>query len=136
MKNLIGLICLFSITFFTSCSKDDVIKIGEEFEVKIEETFAFEEGGFEIKFIKVEDSRCPSDAICVWEGRGVADLQITPIENENTTVQLATAPSLVDSLTKTAVYDNYIIELIDLLPYPDTNTTNDEYSVVLKITNQ
>ena len=43
---------------------------GQEFELAVDECIQFDNGGLELLFWNVsEDSRCPIDVVCVWEGR-------------------------------------------------------------------
>ncbi len=137
MKNLIGFICLILMILFYSCSKQDSIKIGDNFDLNFEQTLAFEKGGFELEFIKVIDSRCPTNSLCHWPGSAIIDLQIIHPENENAIIRLETALNAPISIPNTAVYNDYIIELIDLLPYPERDTiAHSQYTAVLNITQQ
>ncbi len=133
MKNLIVLLALFSITFFNSCSKDDDIKVGNEFDLKLEQTLTFKEGGFDLELINVADSRCPPNMDCLWPGAGVIDIRIIDGEDAITTIQLSTNDNYI---TNTVNYGGFTFELIDLLPYPGSfNLNSSEYTAVLKITN-
>ncbi len=137
MKNLIGLICLISLTLFTSCSKEDVIKLGENFDLNFEQTLAFEEGGFEIKLIKVDDSRCPTRVLCVTAGAGVIELQITHPDHEDVIMRLAIADNSLINIPGSSAYQDYRIEFIDLLPYPESDAIElSQYTAVLNITKE
>ena len=47
----------------------------EELEVELGETVTYD--NLKLYFYDVEDSRCPSDVTCVWEGEVVAMIQIS-----------------------------------------------------------
>ncbi len=45
-------------------------RLGEEFSLRIGQSVAITGEDLEIRFVEVsEDSRCPKDVTCVWEGR-------------------------------------------------------------------
>ena len=65
-----------------------------------------------------EDSRCPANANCVWEGAAKGRFKLT-VNTSSSTFELAT-------LTMTPHYQNeivalgYKVRLINILPYPGT----------------
>jgi len=64
----------------------------------------------------IQDSRCPINAACIWEGIGVARFTIK-FKNENHVITLATQKfSTLYSKDTTLVGFN--IELVNLFPYP------------------
>lgn len=64
-----------------------------------------------------EDSRCPVDVTCVWEGIAVVDLKATNgIETKN--FQLATKDFEPKNNKKSINYAGYKISLQDVRPYP------------------
>ena len=98
----------------------------ESFEIKINHTIEFE--GFEIKFIKIEDSRCPSDVTCVWEGEAKTTFQIKQQLNSQT-ITLTT-----QDISTTSVKP-YEFSLIKVIPYPiTTKDLSDEYIAIINIT--
>ena len=99
----------------------------ESFEIKINQTVEFEE--FQIKFIKIEDSRCPSDVTCVWEGEAKIIFQIKQ-KSESQTITLTT-----QDISTTTSIGPYEISLINIVPYPTTtNDISEEYVVTINIT--
>ncbi len=133
---------LLSLLFLlTACNKDDdqptVITLGQEFEIDYKESGTYDEAGLEFIFSEVlEESRCPTNVICVWEGRAVVALTVNDdAQDPPTIIQLATLNSLDGDSLLTATYGNYQIELIDVKPYPDNLDIQDfdDYSVVLKV---
>ena len=84
----------------------------------------------------IEDSRCPLDVVCVWQGTAVAKFSVT-VNDQERPVTLATysRPGFPPSDT---ILLGYKIEFLDLLPYPEVGKTHDisEYRAELRITKQ
>jgi len=78
-----------------------------------------------------EDSRCPSDVVCVWAGNAVVRLSIT-----------STDASSIDALLNTTLdpknvtYSGYTIRLIDLKPVPKSGTkiVDADYVATIEVT--
>jgi hypothetical protein len=76
-----------------------------------------------------EDSRCPTSAVCVWEGNGRVTLQLRDTNGVEISAQLNTNPSYARSL----VFRYLNIELTALDPYPQFYTANRvDYQVHLR----
>ncbi|TCC89469.1 hypothetical protein EZ428_17410 [Pedobacter frigiditerrae] len=73
------------------------------------------------------DSRCPANAICVWEGVGTVKIKFKD-EVKEQTIELCTGGCAVVSKSKaqdiTLNNLNYTVELTELSPYPGTGTAN------------
>lgn len=84
--------------------------------------------GFE--YIK-HDSRCPSDALCFWEGDAVALIGADHPEEEKTIVELHT----FSDFKRGFVFNGYYIALKKVTPYPRTDVIidPDDYVVALTI---
>lgn len=84
--------------------------------------------GFE--YIK-HDSRCPSDALCFWEGDAVALIGADHPEEEKTIVELHT----FSDFKRGFVFNGYYIALKKVTPYPRTDIIidPDDYVVALTI---
>lgn len=71
-----------------------------------------------IRFAAVaEDSRCPEDVRCVWEGNAEISLVAAGLGRSPTDLSLNTNPGF----PTTAVHLGYTIRLIGLEPYPRTD---------------
>lgn len=110
VSNLIIMKLLFSFLFlavlFFSCDKSqnppDGLEVGQSFTVN----------GTRITFAMVEnDSRCPCEASCFWEG--VATVRLLAGSD---TLRLHTLDTEVYS--RSVTLGNKTIRLVDLLPYP------------------
>ena len=83
---------------------------------------------YKIIFSEVlEDSRCPADVTCVWEGRVSIKLDV---KNKETQSIILTT---IDQTT--AFVDSYKINLVEIVPYPVSTKTisQEEYSATLEI---
>lgn len=84
----------------------------------------------------LEDSRCPIDVVCVWEGTAVAKFSFSVNDDEHD-IRLSTVnlPGIYSSDT---VLMGYKIEFLDLQPYPQTNNNHSmsDYQAEIKITKQ
>lgn len=132
---------LFAVLLLTSCNKDDdqTANFDEIFELEFAETKDVENIDYKISFTElIEESRCPADAICVWEGRAVVQVQLQ-VQEAIFNYELATFNSIdLDSL-KTFTHDEYTIELMEVNPYPGNigqQANEEDYSIELRITKE
>jgi hypothetical protein len=93
---------LVSITAFAlySCKKNettdqqpDVTTFESEASIPWQDCVTFMPQGLTICFVDALESRCPCDAICVWEGLVSATLKVTTSAGIDTTITLATNSS-------------------------------------------
>ena len=91
-----------------------VVVLDQDFELSPGATATIDDGALSLTFDKVAgDSRCPSDAQCIWAGNGAVVLTIAPSGASSYSVQLNT------TLTpNTATAGTYRISLAGLKPYP------------------
>jgi hypothetical protein len=74
-------------------------------------------GGLTIKFVSlVEDSRCPTDANCVWAGNAKIQVQIGNRRGKSEIFELNTNMG-----AKGASFGGYAVNLISLTPAPRSN---------------
>lgn len=113
------------ILLFNFCSDPTDPKLGDIFELTFGQTTEIHKENLSIKFLAVaEDSRCPLDAVCVWEGN--AEILL---ETAQDTVPLNTTlePKIID-------VGSYTIELISVSPYPETITSIDDEDYIIELT--
>ena len=127
------LVSLLVMTIFISYAHaDDLnIKLGAPFQLGLDQTATGQEG-LKIKFANLtEDSRCPSDVTCIWQG------QATILVNVEKNGQNFGNFSLSTLNDKKAVqtFDHYFIRLINVDPYPisGNKTQLPDYVVTLKL---
>lgn len=88
-------------------------------------------GALEIRFAGVvEDSRCPSDVTCVWQGNGIVELTLSTAGAPDETVFLGT-----DFEPRAAVRHGLRVRLVALAPHPVSTTViqPDAYVAELRV---
>ncbi len=74
--------------------------------------------GISIEFIEVlEDSRCPTDVVCVWAGRARVKLSVTGTPTLNNVFEVTVGEKDKNSISS---YKGYQIKAIALAPSPTT----------------
>jgi hypothetical protein len=78
----------------------------------------------------LNDSRCPSNVNCIWEGN--AEVRFVYL---NGTKMVKFSLNTNSSMRKDTLLDGYTIELVRLTPYPDTEKVIEQkdYKAELKI---
>jgi hypothetical protein len=117
--------------FAQQSRKSEVIGLGKEFELKVDQEAVVEGEGLTIAFESVlEDSRCPKGVDCIWSGNAKISIKSSKSKQTPAKVELNT-----DDGPKSSSYMNYEIKLIALKPNrkPDVPLQRDEYRTVLII---
>jgi hypothetical protein len=92
----------------------DVVNIDRDFDLKPGQTARVDGTALTVSFVGVpEDSRCPTDVVCVWAGNGAVSLVITDDTGAKTTVVLNT--TLSPRSVRSSLYE---ISLTGLKPAP------------------
>ncbi len=96
----------------TSVVTNNTLTIGLEKQVKIPNSKV------SLQFKEVtEDSRCPVDVTCIWEG--IATVNIEGISGtQKTNFQVGTRDFLPKNVSKSFNFSGYRFTLTDLKPYP------------------
>jgi len=92
-------------------------------ELKLGEKILHED--LNLYFYDIEDSRCPLDVTCIWEGRVTAMIQV-----QNQTHTISENFSIGSTLSSISPYD---VTLIDVIPHP-ISTEIPDYVALLDIT--
>ncbi|MEM1054848.1 MAG: hypothetical protein AAGI52_04935 [Bacteroidota bacterium] len=96
---------------------------------------AVEVDGHALRFVDVvEDSRCPTNVVCVWEGRAKVQLSASSPEG-NEARQVLTLPYSAMTDEEKATWDigGLTVTLHALLPYPDGESATSTRQVELRI---
>ena len=107
--------------------------LGQAFDIKVGQKASISFQQLTLKFLSVsEDSRCPQGTICMWEGNGKVNIEVTATGQTSHVVELNTAMSLESEAT----YRTYKISLLDLQPYPSAESTiqQSEYIATVRVT--
>ena len=129
MKRKIFLLAFFGLVLFSCNYENEQDKLGTGFEEKFRpDTEYFMDNSLKFKIIEINDSRCPTDVVCIWAGK--ADVKIKVESPVSETFVLSTLENKIDTV------GNYSFELIEVSPYPVSTKTikTEEYKVTLKIT--
>jgi hypothetical protein len=127
-------LALFSPLFAQQSRKAEAIRLGQEFELKINQEAMIEGEGLAVVFESVlEDGRCPEDVTCVWSGNAKIKVRLSKQKQTPGAIKLNT-----DVKPKSSSYLNYEIRLVALKPFPkkDKPVQTNEYKATLIITNK
>ncbi len=106
-------------------------EVGEEFVLNFDSEAKNEAHDITVKFISVDEYRCPMDVSCVWAGN--AEIELIVIIGQNyKKISLNTHYDLQKSFT----IQNYKVQLISLDPYPRSSedpVSEDKYEATLII---
>jgi hypothetical protein len=112
--------------------KTEVIRLGQEFELKINQEAAIEGEGLAVVFESVlEDSRCPEGVDCIWSGNAKIRIRSSKQKHAPAPIELNTNVG-----PKSSSYLDYEIKLVALKPRPkaDKPVQSNEYKAALIIT--
>ena len=102
--------------------------------LKWHETRRLEAANLEVRFESVTDSRCPIDAVCIWEGDGVASFKLTDLSTGQTqTLELHTNQSVGSDTVNLAGISIKMLELSPLPGTPNMPKLPEGYTVVLEL---
>jgi len=141
MKLILSILLFTTLTaFVNSCSKSGNKFREGAIQLKLSECENGNIAGDDLKicFNKVvSDSRCPANAVCVWQGAATATFSFTK-NNDTHRFDLSTI-TMKPNYTKDTVIAGYKIEFINLSPYPGTVADpipDSQRKAELKITKQ
>jgi hypothetical protein len=129
---LLILFVFFSPLFAQQSRKAEVFRLGQEFELKINQEAAIEGEGLAVAFESVlHDGRCPEGVDCVWAGNAKIKVKLSRQKQTPGAIELNTGVS-----PKSSSYLGYEIKLVVLNPRPKANKAVDpkEYKATLIVT--
>lgn len=112
-------------TIDTNLDSEFLLQVNQSAEIKSED--------ITVTFLNVtSDSRCPSDVTCIWQGQAGIELDVQKGE-EISTVSLSIGG---DSSPEESIFNAYLIQLVDLSPYPISTKIiqSEDYTATIKIT--
>lgn len=133
MKLCVSIVLLCTVLSAVSgCGKGEY-DMGEEFTLSIGEAASIQGEQLRIEFLEIsEDSRCPRDVTCIWEGRAIASIEVYQ-GNSSQKVELV-EQGRTDIPVKTQ-FEEYEF-VFKILPYPDEAEVQilpDEYRLILTV---
>ena len=103
--------------------------LGTEFDLRLGQSARIGDSGVTLVFQSVvEDSRCPTGVVCVWEGNGRVALGFRQAEDPLQTTELNTTldPRAAEVL-------GILVELVALLPWPVDGVATPQEDYVLRL---
>lgn len=108
--------------------------LNKPFDIGVGESLRLSESVFSIKFVAVEnESRCPSGAVCIWQGNAAAKFEVSE-GGFPQTITLYTHTGHQDMPGELRILGRNI-RLVELAPYPRVRVTmaQDAYVATLHI---
>jgi hypothetical protein len=96
------------------------VEIGQPFDLKVNQTAYLQSAELVVKFVNVtEDSRCPSDVTCIWEGQVSVLVDLTNASDSKSfgNFTLTIRGGAADNSSAKSV-NGYLLRLADVQPYP------------------
>ena len=140
MKLVLAILFIAATSFVNSCSKPAIeLKEGIlELPLKNCAKGTISENKLTLCFDSlIADSRCPANAICIWQGTATARFSLT--KNKETVTFVLSTLNTPPTYIKDTILLGYKIEFINLSPYPGTEAApvpNDKIKAEIKITKQ
>jgi hypothetical protein len=97
-------------------------------ELRYDETIAFRD--LEMRWLDLQDSRCPIGVTCVWAGQMIATVEVVHITQGTTQVELLRRAGREPEVSYAFDYD---LRLLDVSPHPKENVTPDRGDYVMHI---
>ncbi|RYG10967.1 MAG: hypothetical protein EOO07_21330 [Chitinophagaceae bacterium] len=119
MKALTSLFTALFLFLVVACEKsDNKYGFGKPVKVFEGETVSIANNSLSISAIEITDSRCPKNAVCVWQGYATIKLNLSSSTDTVKNVSLCTGGCNVASLDTTKIvtidHKNYTIRLNDI----------------------
>ena len=128
MKNLFPILLLAAfVTLAARCGSDNDFEMGESFTLQLEEAKTNKTEGLTVQWKALpEDSRCPKNTNCVWEGQ--ARMTVLVNDEEVEVILHAGHPGKAK-----AEAGGYVVKAEELEPYPDMNVDTQPEDYVLHL---
>lgn len=92
-----------------------------QFQLRPNQT-ASEPNNIDVKFLNVtDDSRCPSDVTCIWQGKSTITVNV--VKNGQNVGNFSLTSGLGDKNTTVQISAGYFLQLTKIEPYPKSGTT-------------
>ncbi len=129
---------LFATLFFAACNNKLKIdtsgfNLNEPFPIKINETAKMNNGNLSLTLTGIpEDSRCPEDANCIWEGQVRIFLDAS-IPTNKKSLEFKIEKSKMGRVSKD--FENYSVVIQNVLPLTKSGIRipKEDYVVTLKV---
>ncbi len=119
--------------FAFKCERIPTFPIGESFEMKIGERLGNQDIEVMLKMVEmVEDSRCPKNTNCVWEGQAMVKVKIKTESGEYESLLNLRKGRPEEAFS---TIEGYTYQIIAVEPYPvaGSKIKKEEYVVTLEV---
>ena len=121
MKTLFRQLAVVSFALLSACqisACQTTVILPSSITMKWHETRRLEPANLEVRLDDVTDSRCPINALCIWEGDGVASFSVKDLSNGQVqTVDLHINQGVGSDSTTLA---GFTVRMVELNPFPGT----------------
>lgn len=102
--------------YYCSGYNIEQLKLNQTVELEYGKVYCNPEYNIRISFDSIQDSRCPMDVICIWEGNGRAKIHLQE-SGKSSKFWLNT----FDNFLTDTIINGLHFELMGILPYPHTD---------------
>jgi hypothetical protein len=107
-------------------------ELGINFKLEMAQSAVLNNEDFRLTFLRVaEDSRCPSDVVCVWAGQVTVVLQLALGEQKPEEISLTLSGE--NSNPASQKIGKYLVELLKIRHYPTDTTVISKYEIILNV---
>jgi hypothetical protein len=119
-----------------TANRPAIVQLEQPFQLKVAQVAQISSENVQLKFLEVQqDSRCPVNVQCIWQGQ--AKIAVSLTKNEKNLGNLTLETSLDDKPIAKSL-DGYSIKLIKVTPRPKTNKpiAQSDYNATFILTHQ
>lgn len=120
--------------FEITTSAANMVSLNQQITVKVGQEVSIPEEGLTLALQSVsEDSRCPEDVVCIWEGNAKVSINITKTGQPSTIIELNTSPAVGPA---EETFQTYTVKLTSLAPNNKSGQTinSSDYIASLLVT--
>lgn len=139
MKALHLILLLTIIILLSSCDKENN-EINGSFEIEVNESINLTDNttNLQLKLVSIQDSRCPSDAVCIRAGNAIVKLRVTEssgsaVETELCLGECGTTFNRQDTSIVSIRNTRISIILENVNPYPSTGNSKVSKKALFKL---
>lgn len=139
MKALHLILLLTIIILLSSCDKENN-EINGSFELEVNESIKLTDNttNLQLKLVSIQDSRCPSDAVCIRAGNAIVKLRVTEssgsaVETELCLGECGTTFNRQDTSIVSIRNTRISIILENVNPYPSTGNSKVSKKALFKL---
>jgi len=129
------LVSLLIVLLLGSCARATEgvrVTLGQESSLRVGQSVTINEEELEIRFVEVvEDSRCPRDVTCVWEGKVSCIVEITHRESLHRVVLIQ--PGLTSQPSREPFGEYQMSFHGEPYPEADKEIPGDDYRLLLRV---